>query len=555
MKRIVNIVIAMFFLFNTGFAFPDVDKNHWGYEAINSMQKRGIVSGFYDNTFKPDENITKEQLATILTNSFDFTGNYAYNFEDVNESRWSHPYIKATWMYFTNVRKGYKYYFEPDMPITREEAAKTVVRALDIDTTEVDLSVLNQFSDRNEFFSEYTKADEIYIAFAVEHGIMKGKGGYFAPKDTLTRAEIAAIMYNILGEEDIVLKYSDFDLLDYMPQNENYMISPFSIKMAMMMAANGADGETRQEILNAFGIESIDEYNEFSKDIIKKYTSNEKVKLNVANSIWLNNDREALAKFDDDFTKVIEDYFDGTTNEVNSSNAVKLINDWCSVKTNGKINEIISSPDFLAALVNAIYFKGSWASQFKEVNTFIDNFTTHDGTNIEKSFMYQKGRFDYYEDESIQMVEMPYEDINTSMYIVLSKNDGKIDINNAISNMTHTMVNIKLPKFKVEYNQELSGILKEMGIDKAFLPSYAEFNSKMFDNILDNVCISSVLHKTFIEVDENGTEAAAITAILMRTTSVKPEYEVKEFNADRPFIYFIRDNESGAILFMGQIVE
>ena len=119
----------------------------------------------------------------------------------------------------------------------------------------------------------------------------------------------------------------------------------------------------------------------------------------------------------------------------------------------------------------------------------------------------------------------------------------------------HTMVNIKLPKFKVEYNQELSGILKEMGIDKAFLPSYAEFNSKMFDNILDNVCISSVLHKTFIEVDENGTEAAAITAILMRTTSVKPEYEVKEFNADRPFIYFIRDNESGAILFMGQIVE
>ena len=338
-KKALSLVYAISILFSTCLAFSDVGKDHWGYEAIKNMQDRGIVSGFYDNTFKPDEKITKEQLATIITNSFELKGKYSYNFEDVSVNRWSNEYIKSAWGYFTNVKRGNKYYFEPEKPITREEAAKIMVKVLGLDKNEADLSVLDQFADRDDFFTESTKSDEKYIALAVENGIMKGKVGYFAPKDTLSRSEVAAIMYNILGKDGTEeVKYSDFNLLEYMPDDENYMVSPFSIKMAMMMVANGADGETQKEILNAFGVEDINEYNKLSKEIIQKYNSNEKVKLNVANSIWINKDIEALAKFDEEFKKLIAEYFDGTANEVNGTNAVELINKWCSEKTNGKIN-------------------------------------------------------------------------------------------------------------------------------------------------------------------------------------------------------------------------
>ena len=408
MKKFVSFVCAMSMFISTCFGFSDVSKDHWGYKAINSIHKTGIVTGFYDNTFKPDEKVTKEQLATILTIAFNLTGEYSYKFEDVEENNWSNNYIKATWKYFSNIKRGDKYYFEPEMPITREEVAKTMVKVLNIDTSNVDLFILDQFTDRNEFFTATSKSEEMYIALAVQHGIMKGKGGYFAPKDTLTRAEIAAIMYNILGENgEETMTYSDFDLLAYMPETENYMISPFSIKMAMMMAANGAEGETQNEILKAFGIEDIDEYNKFSKEIIKNYNNNENIKLNVANSIWLNTDKEALAQFNEEYKKIITEYFAGTANEVNNSNAVQVINDWCSEKTNGKIEEIITSPDFLAALVNAIYFKGEWRNKFDEYDTVKDEFIAYDDSIVEKEFMNQIKTFNYYEDETMQLVEMP----------------------------------------------------------------------------------------------------------------------------------------------------
>jgi len=554
MKKIISLACATSMLLSSSFAFSDVGKEHWGYDAINSMQKRGIVSGFYDNTFKPDDKITKEQLATIVTNAFNLKGNYSYNFEDVSVNRWSNEYIKATWSYFSNVKQGNKYYFDPEKPVTREEAATVMVKVHEFDKEvyeqPYDMSILDQFADKDEIENPY------YIALAVEHGIMKGKGGYFAPKDTLTRAEVAAIMYNMLGEEsDEVLKYSDFNWLSYMPDNENYMISPFSIKMAMMMVANGADGDTQKEILEAFGIDDINEYNEFSKNLISKYNMNDKVKLNVANSIWLNKDKEFLAEFDEEFKTIIINNFDGTANEVNSSNAVEAINAWCSEKTNGKIPQIIESPDFLAALVNAIYFKGEWAKQFKDFDTVKGDFISYDGITIEKDFMQQVSTFKYFEDEKMQMVEMPYKGYATSMFVAIPKISEEIDFESAIDNMSSERVIIKLPKFRVEFKETLNEILKQMGIEKAFSPLDAEFNDKMIDNVLSNIFVDKVLHKTFIEVDENGTEAAAVTAVTMMTTAFIPSEEPKQFIADKPFIYFIRDNESGAILFMGEIVK
>ena len=135
MKKIAFVICVVVMLFSYCFAFSDVGKEHWGYEAINNMQQQGIVSGFYDNTFRPDEKITKEQLATIITNAFDLSGNYSYNFADISANRWSNEYIKATWSYFSNLRQGNKYYFEPEKPVTREETAKTMVKALNINNS------------------------------------------------------------------------------------------------------------------------------------------------------------------------------------------------------------------------------------------------------------------------------------------------------------------------------------------------------------------------------------------------------------------------------------
>jgi len=348
--------------------------------------------------------------------------------------------------------------------------------------------------------------------------------------------------------EDQEKVYTDFSLMEYMPDDENYMISPFSIKMAMMMAANGAEGETQKEIMSAFGVENIEEYNQKAKELIARYDSNQKVKISVANSLWTLKEKlpEGLR---DEYVARIKEYFDATYDSVSVSEAVTKINTWVKDKTNGKIDSIISEADFEAALVNAIYFKGDWANQFEEYATKKDEFTDRDGNKVEKDFMNQKERFNYYEDESMQMVALPYSDWNTSMYFVLPKTNEEMDYNKAIENMKYEEVNLNIPKFKVEYSETINGILKKMGINKAFEP-IAEFNA-MSEAELH---ISKVLHKTFIDVDENGTEAAAVTAILLeKNAMVVDPVQPKIFNANKPFIYFIRDNLSGEVLFMGEI--
>lgn len=359
---------------------------------------------------------------------------------------------------------------------------------------------------------------------------------------------------DVVNNENVAIENSAFKLLEYMPDDENYMISPFSIEMAMMMAANGAEGATQQEILDVFRIRNIEDYNNYTKDIIKRYNENDKVKINVANSIWIKDDEREL-DFKQEYKNLISEYFNGTADKVKDNDAVQTINNWCNEKTNGKIKDIIPTSNFDASLLNAIYFKGNWAKQFNEYNTKNDKFTTYEGNSVEKEFMNQTDEFNYYEDKTIQMVEMPYADNNTSMYVVLAKNDEEINIENAIDKMESKRVHIKLPKFRVEYKTELNKTLQEMGIKTAFTGS-AEFDDKMFEDSF-GMFIDLILHKTYIDVDEKGTEAAAVTAILMKTSSMvmEPLEEPKEFIADKPFIYFIRDNESGAILFMGEIVK
>ena len=344
---------------------------------------------------------------------------------------------------------------------------------------------------------------------------------------------------------------SDFDFMKYMPKDQNYMISPFSIKMAMMMAANGANGYTQKEILSALGVSSIDEYNQKASDIITRYNSNKDVNLNVANSIWLNKTEAMGANFKDTYKKIISDFYKGVAMEENADTIASKINDFIAKETNNKITNVLPTErpaGFLSALVNTIYFKGSFENQFDTANTKKDTFTDRNGNKSEIDFMNQTKHFGYYENDGVQMLKMNYSGRDIAMYILLNDDDKDVDINDIISKMEYKKVSVSMPKFKTEFTKSFVDVLKQMGINIAFT------NAANFSNMFDNVeaHISDVIHKTFIEVDENGTEAAAATVILMTKNSLPMPEEIKEFKANRPFTYFIRDEVSGEILFLGE---
>lgn len=348
---------------------------------------------------------------------------------------------------------------------------------------------------------------------------------------------------------------NDFEILKYMTKEENYMVSPFSLKMAMMIAANGAEGETKQEILDTFAVEDINVFNEKAKQIIEKYNNTEYVKLNVANSIWLNT---SLAgnniEFIDAYKNIVKEFYSGEVGAEDENTIANVINKWIEEKTNEKIKDVLDSSkkaEFIAALVNTIYFKGEWDTQFEEKSTSKETFTSRDKNKAKIDFMHNTGYYDYYEDKNIQMVKLPYRGNDLSMSFVLPKDEENMDIKSALENMTLEKVELSIPKFKTEYELEFNDVLKTMGIEKAFDDRAANFLA-MLSNA--DIYIETVLQKTFIEVDEAGTEAAAATAVIMYAKSaIEPEQEKpKVFKADKPFIYFIMDEATGEILFIGE---
>lgn len=348
-----------------------------------------------------------------------------------------------------------------------------------------------------------------------------------------------------------------YNLNKCMPKNKNYVFSPLSIKLAFAMAANGAYGETKNEILNSLGINNIEEYNQYVQELIAYYNKDESneyrqdLVFNIANSVWLNS---SVVDFSQQFKNNVSQYYDAEIATVNNSNAVEKINSWVDDKTHGLIKDIIDSPDFVGLLANACYFKANWQNEFEKSDTMQDTFTYRNGDTQQIDFMNITDNFKYYSDENVQMVSMPYSGSkNISMYISLS-DDRNIDYNQYFDRCKSEYVHISLPKFKIEFDTSLNDILKLIGINKAFNSFDAEFQP-MFDNNQDiDFYIDQALHKAYINVDEEGTEAAAVTALIMEATGVmEPEKPIPvEFVADKPFTYIVRDNDNGEILFIGE---
>ena len=457
--------------------------------------------------------------------------------------------------------------FAPDDLLTREEAATILSRL--INTVHPDLASTElyfEFADSAKI-SGWAMSD---IQRICNMGVMKGVGNNtFAPKDNYTTEQAIATLVRIYAYSG-VSKSDDMTFADNlnknMPDDRNYMFSPLSIKSALMMAANGASGETLEEILNATGVSDINKYNQSMREMLDKYSESDILKLNISNSIWINSDKTSQ-RFSKNFKDLLSENFDATSDVVNDKNAVSVINGWVNEKTEGKIPSIISenNKDFWAMLINAVYFKGRWQSEFSKSATKKDTFTSKDGIQKDIDFMNKRGWISYSDTDGVKIVSLPYltrqdifdenrqyvetkklDGVNIKMYLMMSEKDFSPEKVLKNTEMKSTYMNLSLPKFKVEYSAGLNDILKSVGINKAFEKT-AEFE-KMFDK--GNMWIDSTLHKTYIKVDEEGTEAAAITSVGMAGSSLPPEPIDVKFN--KPFTFVIMDDYNGEVLFMGQ---
>lgn len=382
-------------------------------------------------------------------------------------------------------------------------------------------------------------------------------GTFFVPLRFLCEKLGAEITYDershtitISHKETITEDTFAVKLNKKMPQDKNYMFSPLSIKMALAMAANGADGQTKDEILKTCGIDNLDEYNAYAKKLMTSYEKSSNVTLNIANSIWVNQDRMFKGlRLSETYQNTIQKQYDGQANSVTDENAVPIINKWISDKTNGKIQNMLSNSQFWVALVNAVYFKGTWDDAFSTQSTRPSTFTDKNNEKKETLFMHDLRNVHYTDANNVPMIELPYKGNQFSMYVALT-DDPTFDFESQIKNMAYETVSIAMPKFKTVYDTSLKDTLKDMGMAKAFDKNNAEF-APMIEPSMNLLYISDVLHKTYVDVDENGTEAAAVTAIVVDSGSAAT-VSYKPFTADHPFTYFIYDNVNKEILFMGQ---
>lgn len=332
---------------------------------------------------------------------------------------------------------------------------------------------------------------------------------------------------------------------------EDYLFSPLSIKFGLAMLANGCDSETKNQLLEVLSINDLDEYNNYVENFLLSINTNSDFKLDINNSVWVNENVLGSASLKKNFVSMVEKFFNATASKINNKNAVEVINNWISSKTNNKIKNAVDSPDFLSALINTIYFSGRWEIPFIPENNFSDYFISADGTKLKTDFMTKTDFYLYCENDNYKMVSLPYKNSDVSMCFVLPKqNDFSLTQIN-FNNLQDKHVDLKIPKFKFEFSMEnnLKEILSNMGVKNIFT-GYSPEN--MFDGLNTKIKCDKIVHKSFIDINEYGTEAAAATLVMINKMSMPIEDDIVKFYADRPFYYFIRDNSSDEILFAGK---
>ena len=346
-------------------------------------------------------------------------------------------------------------------------------------------------------------------------------------------------------------------------ENNNIFISPTSLFMALAMIYNGADGVTKEEIAKVLHSEGIDveELNKANASMMSVLNKEgEDIQLNIANSIWLND----KFTFQKDFANSNKNYFNAEIAEIDiaDSKSPEQINNWVKEATNDKIEQIVDSPldaNLVAVLINAIYFKGSWTHEFDKNETEDRPFHLLDGSVKNVPLMAMTEEFSYLENEKFQAITLPYGDGEMSMKVFLPKENSSLEEFKTMLTSENWAAwqkefeveegTILLPKFQLEFEASLNETLKSLGMNSAF-DGNANFTKMINED--EQVSITNVKQKTFVNVNEEGTEAAAVTGIEMGITSV-PINQPFVMEVNRPFFFTITDDKTDTILFMGSI--
>ena len=342
---------------------------------------------------------------------------------------------------------------------------------------------------------------------------------------------------------------------------KDYIISPLSMQFLLGMILDGAKGETAEEICQVlgYGAGETEAVNEYCLSMLQQLPAlDKKTRLTIANAIFVD-DGWPLK---DSYKSTVGKYYQAEVSNLNFADgaaSLKAINGWCADHTNGLIPKILDEvkPDMLAYLLNALYFKSQWKNKFDKTKTSDEFFTDESGTKGKLPMMKQNKAYGYTETEVYQTVCLPYGNGAFSMYVFLPKEKygvsdvtaslRKADWNLVRSSLSTSEVDLWLPRFETQYHIKLNDILSEMGMPLSFDPA-ADF-SAVSDYAL---CLSFVQQDAIIKVDEEGSEAAAVSSAgMIKNTSAGPDHFVV-FHADHPFLYLITESSTGAVLFAGR---
>lgn len=371
-------------------------------------------------------------------------------------------------------------------------------------------------------------------------------------------------------EKELVFSSSKFaiDLFDQLKKSEdpNYFFSPYSIHQALSMTMNGNEGEVLNEFLTLLNYEGmgLEEANKAAKELTQFLTDlDPKVQMAIANAIWYKQEFQVYPPFKD----AVTDFYKAEVAGLDMFNpqSPNIINQWVESKTNGLIKDLIDQipGNTVMYLVNAIYFKGDWKYRFQHSQTKKEMFHISPSQSVEVDMMEMEGAstYRYFVDDGVHYLEIPYSSGQFNMGI-LTTDDHNLDkamerltfnnLENWRENAQERNLVLKMPKFKMRYKMaNMKDDLIAMGLEKPFVANPLNF-TKLFDHPTDPMYINRVIHDAFIEVDEKGTEAAAATAVEVGLVSTGP-HTPTAFVLDKPFVFFIQENHSGAILFMGKL--
>lgn len=361
--------------------------------------------------------------------------------------------------------------------------------------------------------------------------------------------------YIVNGEEKKLPFWSSlFNTVCKESKQENVCISPLSAQLALSMTANGATGETQQQMYGTMGL--ADDVNAKAKETIEQLSANRYgCEVNIANSIWVNEKLDVKQEFID----TNKEYFNAlvTTAPFNKE-TLQRINEWCSENTKGKIKSALDEikKNDRMYLINALYFKGGWKDEFNKGKTKEAPFTKEDGTVVEVPMMKQSIKTQYYEDDILQIVVKLFDDTYQMLLVLpaegvtteeaaahLSANYDKI-----LGEMSIYQVTLSMPRFQSDFATSLKNPLKKMGMPRAFGPD------AQFDGISrEPLYIDDAFQKTFIKVDETGAEAAALTVMRVGYLASNQKPEKRSVKLDRPFIYLITNYQPENVLFIGKV--